>query len=264
MKLFVGYSIWNKVDMVVWLLDGIVRYFDPNQVELGFVFDTCEDDSVDVFHTSKDWWLVRNGFKFQVETWDRTLRAVSTGEQSWLKPFETSAPIREVGGHNRLLKMFLASDCDMAVIAQDDQQFARPVYADYLGLDEKYGDRLGIVGGRDGYFQFFRDMASSKWSESSSHERLAYGEFRERPFFNSGPVGYPRKLVETIGLLDDQFTAYYVWDDYGARARAAGFQSVILSTHVIHAKFGRTKATVFTDASAADIARLRSKHGGVM
>lgn len=260
MKLFVGYSIWNKVDMVVWLLDGIVRNFEADKVQLGFVFDTCDDGTVEAFNSVSNWWLVRNGFKFSGETWDNQLR----GTHDWSTPFQTDRPIREVGGHNRLLQMFLKSDCDMAIIAQDDQQFARPVYYDYSKLREIYGDRLGIIGGRDGYGPSFRGMASSMWSESNTHERLPYGSYAERPYFNSGPVGYTRKLVETVGLLDDQFTAYYVWDDYGARALAAGFQSVVLSTHIIHAKFGRTKATVFTDASAADMDRLRSKHAGVM
>lgn len=82
---------------------------------------------------------------------------------------------------------------------------------------------------------------------------------------NSGPIVYNAQLVSAVGLLDDKFNAFYVWDDYGHRALQKGFVNGVLGMDVTHAKFGRCKGSELYDPkdkyAAKDLARRKAKHG---
>ena len=247
MRHVVAYSVWNKTDMISWLLDGIVRNFDPKDTEVVFHFDVCSDDSIVAFKSMTDFWLTLKGFKFTL------LIADQNGPE-----------IREVGGHNAILKQCIANtDAQFITIAQDDQHFDLPITSYVEDLAKRYGEKLGMIGGRDGYDWGYGRFTGSSWSESALEERLAHGEWRERPCLNTGPLVYPRKVVETIGYQDEEFVAYYVWDDYALRAIQAGFVNGVLGMALTHTKFGRVKSTWYAatgDHSAHDIARVKHKH----
>jgi hypothetical protein len=248
MKYVVGYSVWEKVDMIAWLLDGIVRNFDPKDTEVVFHFDVCEDDSVKAFSAMTEFWLTLKGFKWTM-----------------LYADPTQPEVREVGGHNAILKHCMAnSDAHFFIIAQDDQHFNQPLAPSLEDLAARYGERLGVIGGRDGYDWGYGRFAGSFWSESALHERLKHGEWRERPCLNTGPLVYNRTLVSAVGYQDTDYTAFYVWDDYALRAQKAGFVNGVLGMDLTHAKFGRIKAsTWYTDPALAarDIQRVKQKHG---
>jgi GT2 family glycosyltransferase len=143
----------------------------------------------------------------------------------------------------------------------------RPVWPQLEALAEharQQEKHLGMITGRDGYEWGYQQFAGSFWSESALHERLPHGVWRERPCMNTGPLIYPKEVVKTIGLQDEEFVAYYAWDDYALRAKAAGFTNFVLGMDLIHAKFGRVTSTwwaVTGDNAAHDMARVKRKHG---
>lgn len=249
MKLLLGYSIWNKVDMMAWLLHGIALNFDPATTNVAFHFDACEDGSQDAWNACYPYLLMRAG------GW----------KQEQITGLASPTTVGELGGHNRILDLFMAGNYDLCLIAQDDQRFtACPAHFLEVQLNQ-FGERLGIIGGRDGYDVAYSHFTGSRWSESNVQRRLNHGEFVPLPYMNSGPIAYTRKVVERVGKLDPEFIAYYVWDDYGHRARKLGFVNGVMGMDLIHAKFGRVKASVQSfiggQAAAHDLALRARKHG---
>lgn len=245
MKLLVGYSVWNKTDMLSWLLEGVAANFNPEHTEVAFHFDACSDGSDVAFDSLVPYWLLKRG-NFKPEQ---------------VHKLTSAQEVREVGGHNRLIQLGLDRGCDAVIVAQDDQRFNQEIHSHIEALHVALGTKLGVVTGRDAYHEHYTSFTGSFWTESPVGTRLPHGGWAARPYMNSGPVVYNRNLVEKIGMLDENFRAHYVWDDYGARAHKAGFTNGVLGMDVTHAKFGRMTATTWLD-SGADLARLRAKHGG--
>ncbi len=247
MRYAVAYSVYNKVDMISWLLDGIVRNFNSADTEVIFHFDICRDDSAQAFDAMTEFWLTKRGFK-----WTKLVADP-------LKP-ET----REIGGHNAILRHCMAnSDAYFFCIAQDDQHFNQPITSCLERLSDTYGTRLGMITGRDGYDWGYAKFCGSFWSESILQERLAHGDWRERQCMNTGPLVYNRNVVEKIGYQDESFIAYYGWDDYALRALEAGFVNGVLGMDITHAKFGRVTPTwwaVDGNSAAHDLALIQQKH----
>lgn len=242
MRTMIGYSIWCKRDMLAWLLSGVVENFEPANTEFAIHFDSCDDGSQESYNRMRDFWLVNRGFKDHV--------------------LSSDVETREVGGHNALLKLFMASQCDTLIVAQDDQRFESP-YACHIEKLSLEIPNLGVIGGRDGYEAGYGQFTGSRWSESAGIEKIGVGEVRERSYLNSGPITYNRNLVEKVGFLDEEFCSFYIWDDYGARAKKAGLRNFVVGSDITHAKFGHMKNTWWYDGnqSAKDSARLRMKHG---
>ncbi len=244
LRYMVGYPVWCKRDMLAWLIDGIRRSFDPKRTEVLFYFDACVDECQSVYNHMREFLLVDHGFK----------------ESS----FSGNTEILEVGGHRKLIELFMQSDCDVLIVPQDDQRLEAPLIPPLDALFSQYGDKIGVIGGRDGFFTGYGEMASSEWSESTlCKTRLKHGMAVERPYLNSGPVIYNRKLIEAIGLPDDGFKAFYVWDDYSERARRAGFKNFAMGMDLIHGKFGKVVASkLYQDGiEQHDRERLRAKWG---
>ena len=171
MKTFVGYSIWNKVDMLSWLLEGIVNNFNPEETEVGFCFEGCRDDSVIAFDAMRRYWLDSRGY--------RVHRIISEKE------------VGQVGGHNLLLKQFMDTECAILLAPQDDQRVKNPISQDLEILMSKYGSKLGVVGGRYGFNGKSNHMqATCPWSPvSGAAEIINTGHYVERLYLNDGQIG---------------------------------------------------------------------------
>lgn len=260
MKLYLAYSLFGKPDMLSWLMEGIVDNFSPTDTQLGFFFDTDYDRVDEAFEHMRDFWLHCMG---KPECNART------------KPFKYEAwksdhQVREVGGHNEILRHFMASDCDLCLIPQDDIRFLAPIKHHLEQLMEDVGPKLGIVGGRDGYDWGLKNVAGSLWSDSNPGPEtwLKHGQWTPRPMMNSGPIAYTRAVIEKVGYLDEEFIAWHVWEDYGLRAEAAGFKNAIMGMDVRHAKFGRQPTAWIYETidevpfahSARDRGRFYHKH----
>jgi len=66
-----------------------------------------------------------------------------------------------------------------------------------------------------------------------------------------------------VGYLDEEFTAFYVWDDYCLRAEKAGMVNAVIGVDLSHQKIGRGGASNFyvPSISKHDLGRLHTKHG---
>lgn len=254
-KYMIGYGIWNKQDMVGWLLEGI----GANAQEVAhvrFVFDSCVDDSERNF----------DGMHHQIllnptpgERENRTAHVTVTKESS-------VDVIHEVGIHNALIRFFRdETDCDVLIVPQDDQRIVGPIILRVERLLNKCGGHVGLIGGRDGYLRGLGSMVGSEWSTSTLTERLRPGAWVERPYLNSGPLIYRRDVVAKVGNIDTAYEHWYAWDDYCVRCLQAGFTNMLLGTKVRHLRFGRTLTTTYyTDGSQQrDYARFKSKCGGL-
>lgn len=242
--MFVGHTIWHKRDMIGYLLDSIVERFPHDRLHVGYSFDDSPEDA-EVFHAIAPHFLIQKTIPYSV--------CDHRGQPE----------IREVGAHNALLREFLNTDCQFAVIFQDDQRLRTSMMPGLEALHAK--PNVGVVGGRDGYAAGFVNMISSRWSESTgSVRRLEPNEIAECGFINTGPIVYSRRAVESVGLLDEGFTGFYSLDDYAARCTKAGLQNYVIGVDLDHKRFGRLMATwwaVNGDPAAQDLARLKSKHG---
>lgn len=271
MKIFVGYSIWCQQDMLSYLLEGIVDNFDPDKTELGFVFTKPENPAFDAFNCMHYFWLTERGFKF----------VPNQPKPHDTKSFKFMAikadhDLTECGGHNVLLRYFMEqTDCDVMLAPQDDTRFLQPVHQELETVLKRYGDKIGLIGSRDGFSTLgFRDAASSFWSNSNPPPKiyLKHGECAERTLFNSGPVTYPRTTVQKVGYLDELFTAWNIWVDYGWRCKKAGLTSVSMGMNVRHYKFGRQDQSWIYDSvdgvvcgyTAKDNRYLLQKHPDLM
>jgi hypothetical protein len=272
MKILLGYHIWCRADMLAYLLDGIVENFDPGNTELAFVLDAPKDGTDQAFEHMESFWLEHRGFKFYPYDLGYETAPRKPFKYTVFKP---DKEVREVGGHNILLRHFVErTDCDVLVAPQDDERFNRPIHAEVQRVLEAYGPSLGIIGSRDGYsVRGEPNLASSFWSRSEAplpdrRTWLKHGEFVERDHMNSGPISYPRHVVGRVGYLDEGFTAWCVWEDYGQRCVDAGLKNVVLGLDVTHAQFGRKQHSWFYDAvdgkpygyTGRDDQRYRDKH----
>jgi len=249
-RYMVGYGIWNKQDMIGWLLEGVGTY-TPEATHVRFVFDSCVDDSEKNFDMLSSQ-IIKNVA--------RTSHMVVSKEK-------LATVTHEYGLHNAILRHFMQeTDCDVLIIPQDDQRICGPMILRMEGLLDSYRDRIGLIGGRDGYERGLVGIVGSMWSESTLTARLQPGIWREATFLNSGPLIYTRKVVEKVGYVDTKYEHWYGWDDYCMRCRHVyGLMNVVVGTEIRHLKFGKVPGTTYyTDGSLArDYARFKSKWGAL-
>jgi hypothetical protein len=219
MKHLLGYVIWNKVSMLDWLADGIIESFTPDQVDVLFVLDGPYDGTDEklpevISRKLKDYKCTvkvfkKEKFKFPCQNW--------------------------------MMKYCIDSNYKSLIAPQDDQKFTDPKLIETIdGIFEKYGENLGVIGLRDGFYFGYQDMISSDWSESvlSKVPRLKAGEYVERPLMNDGPIIYFNHVIKKIGYNDvENFQVFYIEDDYCARAHYTnGLTNILLGNSLIHFK----------------------------
>jgi len=254
-KYMIGYGIWNKQDMIGWLLDGVCAN-TPEVSHIRFVFDNCTDDSERNF----DFMSQQIVYNPTPGEQDKRTRSIKTTKES------SSTTIHEVGIHNALIKFFRdETDCDVLIVLQDDQRIRGPLVLRTERLLDHYGAKIGMMGGRDGYERGLEQMVGSEWSTSTLQERLRPGSWAERSYLNSGPLIYTRSVVKCIGMVDTQFEHWYAWDDYCERCKQRGLTNVVLGTKIRHLKFGRAPTTTYyTDGSQLrDTKRFHDKWGKI-
>ena len=238
----VGFSVWNKVDMIAWLIDGIVRNFTKDECEVVFFFDACTDGSEDAFNSIRPWWLDQRGYKTTA--------------------YRSDIAVGENGSHAVIIEHFRNTAADALIVFQDDMHLNAPVREPVEAIFTAFGSRTGVIGGRDGFFPGFTDMASAPHSMSRKSRKLAVNEWAEKPQVNSGPIIYPKEVVAACGGPSLDFKAFYIWEDYSLRAHKAGFRNAVLGVDIDHVKFGRvTATTMYTDDIAGhDAAVYAGRH----
>ncbi len=232
MKHLLCYGIWNKQDMVEWLLEGVDRH-TRNDVDLLFIFDNCTDDSITMY--------------------DRYVERLPNRKHIKIV---SDKVLHEKGIHNKAIKYAVDNDYDVLTVYQDDQRMDNQTIDDFEAVISNFKCKsdIGIIGGRDGYNANHVEMVGSEWSESTLiKQRLKKGEFIEIPFVNSGPVCYTHDTMLTIGQLPDFMSHFYLWDFYCCLCLDKGKVNGVMGTDLTHKKFGEiTDSTYYTDDNTGE------------
>jgi hypothetical protein len=219
MKHLLGYVIWNKERMLDWLADGILESFTPEQVDILFVIDGAYDGTdVKIFDTIK---RKLSDYKCEVKIFK---------EETFKFPCQ-----------NWMMQYCIDNNYKSLIAPQDDQKIIDNKLIENIDkIFEKYGENLGVIGMRDGFFFGYQNMISSEWSESvlTRSPRLKHGETVERPLMNDGGFVYPNHTIKKIGFNDvENFQVFYIEDDYCARCHYTnGMTNVLLGNNLIHFK----------------------------
>ncbi len=243
-KYTIAYSIWNKADMLAWILDGIARHVEPKRCDTLFYFDACTDGSESAYGLMYQFFLLKRGFKTD--------------------NFSGNNEIYEVGSHLRLIERFMQSDSDVLIVLQDDQRLEWPILDSLDVLFKEHPiEMVGVIGGNAGFNEDYSDIVASAFSVTDIKNvgRLKTGQIAERLYLNSGPIVYTRKLIEKIGAPCGEFKAFYIWDELCMRARKASLKNFVMGMDITHIKFGRlTNSKLYEEGiSAHDKALLCKK-----
>jgi len=213
--------------MLSWLMEGLVQNFKPEECEVLFIFDNCTDDSVAAFRSLRSYWLDERGYK--------TTEAVS------------ATTILEKGGHQLAIDHLKTTDCNGLLVFQDDMRLNYRIADDLAKLHAEHGEKLGLVGGRDGFDNNHNVLFGAPHSASNMRvRRLQVGEYEKIVCVNSGPIYYPRHLVDIFGGPDPDMVAFDIWEDYSYRTFFKGFVNIVLGVDITHTKFGRvTGSTLY-------------------
>ncbi len=197
-----GYTIFNKANLIPRIIGGIKDILDEND-EAVFLFDACSDNSLEVFEKEKE-----------------ALKCSVTKIISLEELFETKA-------NNKILR---TASRDIVVLFQDDMILQDSKFKEKISrIVEKYGDSLGLLGGRTGYEtdgqpdnprKQLKRVSNWEHLERQYGYRLKEGEFLERTLLNRGPLVFTKSLLKQVGLLDEIFEPQWQDEvDYCCRAQ---------------------------------------------
>lgn len=207
----VGYPIYNKGHMIDEIVNGLVSSIDQEKydVKYTFIFDGCTDNSKEVFEKEKV-----------------KLKNVETIDTQNLFQLKTN---------NILIKNF---STDFLVIFQDDMVLQDVNFLDnIIKIYEIYGDKLGIIGCRDGFGPGFSNMHGSVFSESRRIP-IKSGEFMEKMMINIGPIVFTKELVKKMGAFDEVYgKGSMEEEEYSLKCGLRGLKNILLGVDLIHSKF---------------------------
>lgn len=142
-------------------------------------------------------------------------------------------------GNNAGIKRALKNGAEYVLLLNDDTVVA-PDFIDRLAAEARKDPAIGMLGPRIFYFsepekiwfsgaRFNRDDCSFSFP-GADLTAAAYGqnEPEATDYVTGCAVLAGRKLIEEIGLLDERFFLYWEDSDWGLRAAAAGFKSVVV------------------------------------
>lgn len=233
MTFTIGYPIYNKGHMLDEIVSGLVYSIDQNKYDIKykFIFDGCTDDSKEVFEKERI-----------------KLKNIETIDTSNLFQLRTN---------NILIKNF---DTDFLIIFQDDMVLRDPKFLDnILKVYEIYGDKLGIIGCRDGFDETLSNMYGSEFSGSYQFGELyggrrivlKSGEYKEKMMINIGPIIFTKKLVEKMGCFDETYDCGGLEEmEYSLKCTLEGLKTIVMGVDLIHSKFNHknTKHVVHTSS----------------
>lgn len=196
-----GWTIWNKKNLLPKIIFGLNEVIDKED-EAIFVFDNCEDGSVEEFYRLKKF--------LKVEP----------------KIFINHKDQFEISCNNLILRKGVG---DFIALFQDDIVLRDKGFKGKLEAVKNKYKNLGLIGGRTGFElsgdrtypeQCYYRVSNWEHLEKQYGERLEEGESKTRTILNRGPLMFSRELINEVGYLDEYYYPQ-VWDDadYCLRAR---------------------------------------------
>ncbi len=211
MSFTIGYPIHNKGYMIDEIINGLVNSIS-HDVKYKFILDGCTDQSKIILE--KEMVKLRNASYIETDN------------------------LFQLRTNNLLMKDF---DTDFLIIFQDDMVLRDVYFLDnILRVYDKYGDKLGLLGCRDGFDAGYSNMSSSRFSDSAPHgnEILDSGEHRERMMINIGPIVFTQRLIDEMGYFDEIYgNAVYEEMEYSLKCTLKGLKTVVMGVDLIHSKF---------------------------
>lgn len=209
----IGYPIHNKGYMMDEIINGLVHSVGDSvhDIKYKFILDGCSDNSKRVL-------------KREMSKLDNA-EYIETDDLFQLRTF------------NLLMADF---DTDFLIIFQDDMVLRDTAFLDnILNVYLKYGDRMGMLGCRDGFDAGYKNMSGSRFSESSMRtEVLDSGKYREKMMINIGPIVVTKKLIEAMGYFDEIYgKGVYEEMEYSLRCTLKGLATIVMGVDLIHSKF---------------------------
>lgn len=211
MTFTIGYPIHNKGYMIDEIINGLAYSIgdSDHEIKYRFILDGCTDKSKEV------------------------LEKLMPENSSYIE----TDNLFQLKTNNILVNNF---DTDFLVIFQDDMVLRDTNFLDnILRVYERYGDKLGLLGCRDGFNEGFSDMCGSHFSASARCKtKLGSGINRERMMVNIGPIVFTQKLVEKMGCFDEIYTrGTYEEMEYSLKCTLAGLKTVVMGVDLTHSKF---------------------------
>ena len=207
----IGYSIHNKGHMVDEIINGLVYSLNESKYDIKykFILDGCTDNTKERFE------------KERVKL--KNTEYIETNNLFELKT------------NNILMKNF---DTDFLIIFQDDMVLKDINFLDNISKIYKiYGDKLGLLGCRDGFDEGYSNMYGSAFS-ASARIVLKSGEYREKMMLNRGPIIFTRKLIEIMGYFDEIYgIGTYEEMEYSLKCKLKGLITIVMGVNLIHSKF---------------------------
>ncbi len=240
-RFMIAFTVWNRVHQIYWCVDAVEEH-QPDIGEVRLFLDGCVDGSEDVCKR------MRHTFTF-------TTTYEASKEQ-----------VGEAAAHNALIRYFMEkTEYDALIVLQHDQALRSPITPTLGYVLAHHGDKVGYVGGRIGFEVGLSKVVGSEWATGPHRKRLLPHTSADRTYMNTGPIVYPRSVVERVGYLDEEYKhCWFVWEDYGARCKKAGLQSVVIWTDIRHRGFGGTQCTWYDDGShKRNHARMTEKWGNL-
>jgi len=207
----VGYTFYNREDMVVPVLEGIARCFS-NDCEVILHFDACTDRSL--------------------QTFKKNCSILGKRE---VKVLKTKRDLFELKSNNLHIDTFTR---DVLAIFQDDMVCVDPYLCGRVErVMDEYGERLGLLGARDGYEVEGGervDFARNEWSSTQEGVLIGMGEWFEHTFINRGPIFLTRNLLEKVPCFNEDFYPGSFDDrDFCCRAKFLhGLSNVVMYSRI--------------------------------
>jgi GT2 family glycosyltransferase len=147
------------------------------------------------------------------------------------------------GGCNTAIRRALADGCDYVLLLNNDCMVAAPGFLEAM-VELAEADRLvGIVGGKllcypdtsiiwgtGGWITWIGE----RYVGSGERDRGQYDQVAERGFVSGALMLIRREVLERVGLLPEEYFFGHEDQEYGIRARRAGYRLMYQPAAVVH------------------------------
>lgn len=220
-QLTVGYTIWNKEDLMPEIIGGLAENISPTS-EVVLLFDNCTDDSFN---------------KAFEEAKKHNLNIIALNY--------TDGDLFEVKANNELLRWFMKeSKNDVIALFQDDIILKDKHFMSKIRSVLVNEPDAGLLGGRSGFELESLEFPEKPVNKVSNweHKEEQYGErlkergntFAARTFLNRGPLVFTRRLIKEVGYLSEKYFPQWGDDlDYCAKCHFShGLNNIVFQCDV--------------------------------